>query len=55
MLILHSPAVEDRPRDLARVPLQEMRLVASAVDELEGLEIGKQNLHHEGFNGECVN
>merc|ERR1719510_2916247 len=31
------PAVEDCPGHLARVPLQEMRLVAAPVDELEGL------------------
>merc|ERR1719151_484721 len=34
------PAVEDRPGDLARVPLQEVGLVASPIDELEGLSIG---------------
>merc|ERR1712037_1002306 len=34
------PAVEDRPGDLARVPPQEVGLVASPIDELEGLSIG---------------
>ena len=38
LLIKCSPAVEDCPGHLARVPLQEMRLVAAPVDELEGLQ-----------------
>ena len=34
----YVPAVEDRPGDLARVPPQEVGLVASPIDELEGLK-----------------
>ena len=36
--VMSSPAVEDGPRDLAGVPLQEVCLVAPAVDELESLK-----------------
>ena len=41
LLIKCSPAVEDCPGHLARVPLQEVRLVAAPVDELEGLQNGE--------------
>ena len=37
--LLYTPAVEDGPGDLSGVPLQEVCLVAAAVDELEGLPI----------------